>query len=113
MPMVSTNVSKVCRWSLRTSTDCRTGGRRSAVTVAGTWPSLGGAMTNLLRSWSSRGRGTVGGGDRPVGLDQVAGDLQGRRPHLVEKLAQPGQPLGAGPVQAAGGHLPLGQEARV
>jgi hypothetical protein len=35
-PMVSTNVSNVCRWSLRTSTDWRTGGRRSAVTVPGT-----------------------------------------------------------------------------
>src|SRR3984893_12632716 len=34
MPIVRTNVSKVCRTSLRTVVDCRTGGRRRVVTAA-------------------------------------------------------------------------------
>jgi hypothetical protein len=34
MPIVRTNVSKVCRTSLRTMVDCRTGGRRRVVTAA-------------------------------------------------------------------------------
>src|SRR6266851_1790316 len=34
MPIVRTNVSKVCRTSLRTMVDCRTGGRRKVVTAA-------------------------------------------------------------------------------
>src|SRR6516165_6902798 len=34
MPIVRTNVSNVCRSGARTSTDCRTGGRRSGVTTA-------------------------------------------------------------------------------
>src|ERR1022692_3711600 len=34
VPIVRTNVSNVCRTSLRTRVDCRTGGRRRAVTAA-------------------------------------------------------------------------------
>src|SRR2546425_9141183 len=43
-PIVRTKVSKVCAAPLRTSTDCRTGGRRIGVTTARPPGSLAGVM---------------------------------------------------------------------
>jgi hypothetical protein len=72
---------------------------------------------SLSFPWRRRGIGLAGGlivlTYAAVRFYQVTGDVQGRRPHLVEELAQAGQPLRARTVQAAGGHPSFGQKTGV
>src|SRR5215469_4821036 len=52
-------------------------------------------------------------GNAAIGFGQPFGHVQGCGPHVVEKLAQPGQALGASTVEAASTHLPFGQKTGV
>src|SRR5262249_58962131 len=89
--------------------------RRTAAGPGRGPPGLGaaGRRTAGKRARRSSGGGLVIAGYPALGLDEPAGGVERGRPHLVEKLAEPGQALRPGVVEPPGAVAPLGEQPGV
>src|SRR5215469_11334735 len=110
----------LARWlaAIRSASDrmSRRAARRTAAGPGRRPPGRGAAGRRTAGHRARRlsgGGGLVIAGYSALGLDEPAGGVERGRPHLVEKLAEPGQALRPGAVEPPGAVAPLGEQPGV